>query len=124
LSDRPVVQRAFQAGAALFLLMLGWRALSGGLRQFPRARTPGQKLETLVQMQSGVLALLAALTCFWRRQWGAPLRRAWGVSLAAAAGLSALVWGPPMPKVAVFFFGLALLAARGVDRALRAAGED
>ena len=120
MSDRLVVRRGLQAGAALVLLALGWRALSGGVRQMPRARTPGQKVETLVQVVNGLLGFLALAASFQPRRWGAPLRRAWGVTLASAAGLSALVWGPPMPKVALFFTGLALLAARGVERALRA----
>lgn len=115
---RPLVRRTQQAGATLFLLVLGWKALSGGVRQMPRARTPGQKVETLVQIVNGLLGFLALAASIQPGRWGAPLRRAWGVTLAAAAGLSALVWGPPMPLVGALFAGLALLAARGVERAL------
>lgn len=107
----------------LFIIILTWQAISGGLRQFRRSRTTGQKIETVVQLESGLLGLLVVLTCFWRRQWAAPVRRAWGISLATAAGLSSIVWGPPMPLLGIFFFAGALLVARSViwllDKALR-----
>ncbi len=109
------------AGAALLLAALGWQALSGALRQLPRARTLGQKVETVVQFESGLLSLLVAVTCFWRRGWAGLVRSAWGMSLAGAAGLSALVWGPAMPHIAMLFAAGGLLVARAVTWALRTA---
>ena len=94
-----LVRRGLLACAILFLLWLAWQALSGGFRQLSRSRTVGQKVETLTQIECGLLSLLAVLTCFHWRRWAAPIRSLWGISLAAAAGLSALVWGPPMPLI-------------------------
>src|SRR5512145_876414 len=105
-------------GAILFLGMLAWQALSGGWRQMRRARTAGQKVETAVQMECGLLSLLVGLTCFWQRGWAAPVRKAWAASLVMASGLSALVWGPPMPGVAVAFAAGAAFTALVVHRIL------
>jgi len=102
----------------LFLLWLAWRALSGAFRQIPRSRTLGQKVETVTQLECGLLSLLVVLTCFWWRAWAPSIRTTWGISLAAAAGLSSLVWGPPMPLVGVLFVALSLLMTRLIKRAL------
>ena len=120
-NHRPAVRHGLLAGAVLFLIWLAWQALAGGFRQLPRSRTAGQKVETLAQVESGLLSLLVALTCFWRRRWAQPVRTLWSVTLAAAAGLSALVWGPPMPFVALLFTALSFLGSRAVIWALRAA---
>ena len=111
---RPFVRRILLAWAALFLGWLAWQALSGAFRQIPRSRTPGQKAETILQTACGALSLLAALTTFWQRRPARPVRIAWGFSLAAAAGLSPLVWGPPMPLVGALFAAIALLVVRAV----------
>jgi hypothetical protein len=105
----------------LFLLWLAWQTLSGALRQLSRSRSTGQKVETVVQLQSGLLSLMVVLTCFWQRRWAKPVHALWTIALAAAAGLSALVWGPPMPLVGVLFAGLALLVSRAVRWALHSA---
>jgi hypothetical protein len=108
----------------LFLIWLAWQALSGGIRQMPRSRTIGQKLETLIQIECGLLSLLVVLTSFWRRAWAEPVRSFWSISLAAAAGLSSLVWGPPMPLVGVLFTATALFVSQAVRWALRTARMD
>ena len=115
------VERWFLLGlATLVLLVVAWEALSGAVRQFPRSDTVGQKVETAVQLACGLLSLLSVLTTFvWRRS-ASRIHPAWAGSLAAAAGLSALVWGPPQPAVALSFAAGALLAALGVMRLLRA----
>jgi hypothetical protein len=118
-SLQPVVRRGLLACAVLFLIWLAWRALSGGFRQLPRSRTAGQKVETATQLGCGLLSLLVVLTCFWRRQWAPPVRIIWSISLATAAGLSSLVWGPPMPLIGVLFVAISLLVARAVIWALR-----
>lgn len=105
--------------ALLFLLLLAWKSISGGLRQIPRARTTGQKVETVVQLQCGLLSLLVVFACFRRRRWAEPIRALWSITLAVSAGLSALVWGPPMPHIAVLFAGLGLLVSRALARLLR-----
>ncbi len=114
------VERRFLLGlATLVLLVVAWGALSGAVRQFPRSDTVAQKVETAVQFACGFLSLLGALTTFvWRRS-ASRILPAWAGSLAAAAGLSALVWGPPQPAVALIFAAVALLIGLGVIRVLR-----
>jgi quercetin dioxygenase-like cupin family protein len=93
--------------------------LSGGLRQITRSHTLGQQVETAVQLGCGLLSVLSLLTCFRWRRWAPPVRAAWVISLAAAAGLSSLVWGPPLLIVALAFAAGALLLALGILRLLR-----
>jgi hypothetical protein len=121
LSLRPVIRRGLLACALLFLIGLAWQALSGGFRQLPRSRTVGQKVETVTQLECGLLSLLVVLTCIWWRRWAPPLRTIWGITLATAAGFSSLVWGPPMPLIGVLFVAISLLVARAVIWALRTA---
>jgi cation transport ATPase len=117
---RRVGRGFFLALATLVLLVVAWGALSGAVRQFPRSDTFWQKIETAVQLACGFLSLLGALTTFvWRRS-ASRILPAWAGSLAAAAGLSALVWGPPQPGVALAFAAGALLVALGILRLLRA----
>ena len=124
MSHRPVVRRGLLACAVLFLVWLAWQALSGGLRQFHRSRTVGQKVETVTQLESGLLSLLVVLTCFWRRRWAQPVRIIWSLTLAMTAGLSALVWGPPMPLIGALFAAITLLVSRAILWALHAASVD
>jgi hypothetical protein len=116
----PVLaRRGLLAFTLLFLIWLAWQAFSGGFRQLARSRTIGQKVETLTQMECGLLSLLVVLTSFWGPRWAQPVQSAWSISLAAAAGLSSLVWGPPMPLIGVLFTALALLVSQAVRWALR-----
>ena len=122
MSHPALVRRGLLACTLLFLIWLAWKALSGGFRQLPRSHTAGQKVETVLQLECGVLSLLVALTCFWRRPtWAPVVRTLWAISLASAAGLSSLVWGPPMPLIAVLFVAVALFVARAIQWALRTA---
>ena len=105
----------------LLLLALARLALSGAVQQRRHSHTVGQKVETVVQVICGILTLLTAFTSFRWRKWAPPVRTAWGVSLATAAGLSALVWGPPMPQVGVVFVVGSMLVARTITWALRTA---
>ena len=111
---RPLVRRILLACSTLFLGWLAWQALSGALRQITRSRTPGQKVESIIQTACGALSLLVAITTFWQRMSARPVRIAWGISLVAAAGLSPLVWGPPMPLVGALFAASALIVVRAV----------
>lgn len=108
------------AAASLALLAIAWGAIAGALGQIPASRTAGQRVETTVQLISGGLALMVLLTSFRLRRWSRPVRIAWAASLATAAGLSSLVWGPPLPGVALAFVALALLVAGAIVGALRA----
>jgi hypothetical protein len=116
--SRTIVRRVVAAGATLLLVVLAWGALSGGLRQLSRPLTTGQRIESVVQLACGVLSLLVVLTAFRWRRWAGPVRAAWATTLVVAAGLSGLVWGPPMPLLALLFAAVALLVALGVHRAL------
>ena len=121
-TDGPNVWRRLAlAVVAALLLVLSWGALSGAVSQWPSAGSPGQRVETVIQAAAGVLSLLVPLTPFALRPWARPIRLAWGISAAAAAGLSALVWGPPMPLMALGFTGAAGLLAWGLVRGLDAA---
>ena len=119
--DRPVVRRGLLVFAILFLVWLAWKALSGGFRQLARSRTLGQKIESMIQVESGLLSVLVILTCFWRQPWKSPVRTLWSIALVTTAGLSALVWGPPMLLIAALFAAITLLVARAVIWALNAA---
>jgi hypothetical protein len=117
-----LARRLLLACTTLLLLALAWGALAGGVRQMPYAETLGQRVETVVQIACGMLTLLVVLTCFAGRRWARAVRAAWAATLAGAAGMSALVWGPPMPGIALLFALLALLVAWCVARLLRVAG--
>jgi hypothetical protein len=116
-----VIRRILLACTMLLLLVLAWGALAGGLRQLPGSHTVGQRIETVVQLVCGILTLLVVLTCFGWRKWDRLVRIVWAVSLAMAAGLSSLVWGPPMPFIALLFAVGALLVAWAITWALRVA---
>jgi hypothetical protein len=105
----------------VLLLVIAWGALSGGLRQIPQSRTPGQRVETAVQLACGCLSVLSILTCILWRQWRAAVLAAWTISLTTAAGLSSFVWGPPSAIVALGFAVGTLLLALAVIWMLRAA---
>ena len=105
-------------GAALLLLGLSWWLISGGIRNLTHARTFGQQVETAIQLASGGLAIAVVVTRFWRRAAGRAIRIAWAATLMGMAGLSALVWGPPQPQVALLFAVVALLIASGLIWAL------
>jgi uncharacterized membrane protein YhaH (DUF805 family) len=119
---RAVLRRTLLIGLALLLLAVAWHATMGGIRQLPRATTPGQRVETGIQVLCGLLSVLVILSVRWRR-WADQIRRAWSASFVAAAGLSSLVWGPPMLLVTVAFVigsvAATWLVVRGLDIALR-----
>ena len=120
LPTRPlgVLRRLLCGAAALLLLALAWWTLSGGLKNLRQARSPGQQLETAVQLACGLLGIAVVVTRFRWRRLGRPVRLAWVVTLAAFVGLSALVWGPPQPHIALLFVAVALLISWALLRAL------
>ena len=120
MNRHAVVQRVLLAVAMLFLIVLAWQSLSGGIEQISRSRTIGQQFETIVQLACGLLSLLTIVTCFRWHRWGRLIRYAWAISLTLTAGISSLVWGPPMIGVALAFSVIAVLLSLGIFRVLRA----
>jgi len=106
-----MVARLLSTLAALLLLALAWWTIAGGVRNLAHARSIGQQLETAIQLACGLLGVGVVVTRFRLRRLGRPLRIAWVITLAATVGLSALVWGPPFPLVALLFVVMALLLA-------------
>jgi hypothetical protein len=106
------------ASATLLLIGLAWWTIAGGVRNLPQSNTVGRQVETAVQLACGLLSVLVVVTRFRWRRWGAPVRTAWAIALAASAALSALVWGPPQPTIAILFAAVALLVAWAIIRAL------
>jgi len=111
MNSRTNVQYLLAVCSVLMLLTLAWWTIAGGLRQFPQAITYGQQIETIVQLSCGVLSVLTLVTCFKWKKRARPVRNVWTATLVVTAGLSALVWGPPMPFIALTFGGIALLLA-------------
>jgi hypothetical protein len=106
-----IVRRLLCAAAVLLLLGLAWWSVTGGIRNAQQATTIGQQAETVIQLACGLLSLAVGVTRFrWGRR-GRAARVGWAATLAATAGLSALVWGPPMPPIALLFVAVALLLA-------------
>ena len=102
-----------------FLLWLAWQALSGAFRQLSRSRTVGQKVETVTQLECETAESAGRVHMLPGTQMGSAGPHPLEVSLGTAAGLSSLVWGPPMPHIAVLFLAISLLLARAVLWALR-----
>lgn len=115
---RAVSRRLLLAATILLLLLLAWTAISGAVDQLSRARTTGQRIETGIQLLCGVLTVLVVVTRARPQRWRRALRLAWAASLIAAAGLSGLVWGPPMPVVALLLAAAAGGAAWAILRIL------
>lgn len=120
-ADSPLIRLFLIAGAVLLLLIVAWGSLSGGVRQIPRSHTVGQSVQTAVQLLAGLLSIGVILTSFRWRGWRRRVHGAWTASFTTATGLSALVWGPPMPLIALLFAVVALVLALGLGRALRTA---
>jgi hypothetical protein len=100
------------------LLALAWTVLGGAARQLERELTVWQQVETVVQLGCGVLTLLLVPTYIRPGRWATPVRAGWVGSLAVAAGLSGLVWGPPMPLTALLFTLLSVGVGLAVLRVL------
>lgn len=121
--QRAGLRRALRFCVSILVLALAWEALAGAWDQLPRAHTVGQVAESWIQMACGVLSLGVVVTCFRGGAWTRPVRAAWAASLALTAGLSALVWGPPMPGMALVFAAFALFMAWAAHRACPASGD-
>lgn len=107
------------ACAVLFLAVLAWWALNGGILQISRAQTFGQQAETILQLSCGLLSILVVITSFRLRRYAKWVRISWGISFVLIGTLSPLVWGPPMPLISLLFAAMALLVTWIVIWALR-----
>jgi hypothetical protein len=115
----PSVVRGLLCGcAALLLLGLSWWAITDGLRNLHQARTTGQVTETAIRLACGLLSIAVVVTRFRWRALARSVRIAWVVTLVLWVGLSPLVWGPPMPQVALLFGVVALVVASAIVWAL------
>ena len=115
-------RRIILTGGILILIVMASVLFSGGLSQLSRSRTIGQITETYIQFTCGVLTLLSAFTCFYGKRWRHPIRTIWVITLMTTAGMSSLVWGPPMLIVGLAFTAGALLIALAIIWLLRAGG--
>ena len=79
--------------AIVLLLALAWIGLSGGIHDFPRSATMGQKIQSVAQLAYGLFAVLSVATVFWRRRWARLTGAGWVVSCSLAAGFASVVWG-------------------------------
>jgi len=113
-----VVRRLLSAGAALLLLGLAWWTIKGGVNDALHSQNVGQQLETGIRFACGLLSVAVVVTRVRSQALARPVRIAWAAALAASAGVSALVWGPPMLHVALLFVAVSLLLAWAVLRAL------
>jgi hypothetical protein len=115
---RSLFQKVVLLSTILLLLIIAWMALSGGFNQLSRSLTISQKVETILQIICGVLSVLNAFTRFYWLDLHRPISIAWMFSLAFTAGMSSIVWGPPMPFIGVLFAAVALMAAVGINSLL------
>jgi len=122
MNSRTIARRILRASAILLLLAIAWVALSGVLSQIHRSQTIGQGIETGIQLVCGLLCLLTAVACLNRHRWYRQIRTVWAISLATTAGMSSLVWGPPMMIVGLVFAAVALLVALTIIWMLRVGG--
>ncbi|MDE3216462.1 MAG: hypothetical protein KGO03_08690 [Gemmatimonadota bacterium] len=118
MTRHATARRLVSACAALALLALAAWMAAGGVHAAARANTLGQRLENAVQFVCALLGVATAVTRYRRHRLIRAVRIAWAIALAAVAGLSGMVWGPPMPLVALLFVLAALAVAWAMLRAL------
>ena len=116
------VRRSVLIGTILLLLAQAWVLISGGLNQISRSQAIGQAIETIVQIACGLLSLLIVINCFYWQKLRRSIRLVWLISFIMTAGISSVVWGPPMLIVGVIFAALAFLVARAIIWLLQVGG--
>ncbi len=119
---RPIVRRFILISTMLLLLVVAYILLKGGFSQLPRSLTIGQKVETTIQIICGILCLLNVVTCFYWQKWRRPIRTAWIISLTLTAGMSSVVWGPPMLTIGAVFAAVAFFVAIGIIKLSKIGG--
>lgn len=118
----PMTRRIILISTILLLFVLAYILLMGGFSQLFRSLTIGQKVETTVQIICGLLCLLNAVTCFYWKNLSRRIRTAWIISLTTTAGMSSIVWGPPMFGIGAVFAAAAYFAAIGIIKLLKIGG--
>ena len=118
MNSTSIVRRLLCVSAILLLLGLGWWTAAGGVRNLHQAGTIGQQVETAIQLACGVLCIAAVVTRFWGRPAHRTIRIVWALTLVTWVAMAALVWGPPMPHIALLFAIVALLVAWAILWAL------
>jgi hypothetical protein len=114
-----LARRGLLTFTLMFLIWLAWQTLSGGFRQLARSRTIGQKVETLTQIECGLLSLLVVFTNFWGRR-GLSRSNPPGVFLWQPQLASPHWCGAPQCRSSeCSLLRLALLVSRAVRWALR-----
>lgn len=105
----PRVRRILLVIPCLFLLLLAWNGLSGGVNQWSQSQTTGQRVQTFTQFCFGFFALLSVVTTFWARRWNPLMLVSLIISLSLAAGLASVAWGGTSLLVGVVSGTAALL---------------
>ena len=85
-----------RAVLVLVLLPLAVTAFQGphdALHTFPRDRTVGQQVVSVLQLVYGASALVSLVAVAARRRWALGALVAWAISLTLAAALATVVWG-------------------------------
>ena len=107
--------RFFSASVSIILLLaIAWLALSGGIDQISRSLTSGQLMQTIVQIICGFLSVAVILSTFIGKSWAKSFQHLWTASFVLTAAMSALVWGPAMPIIAMVFGIAAFLVAKWI----------
>jgi hypothetical protein len=114
--NRPGIRSTVFTLVAGIYAGVAWFASAGALDQWARISTRAQAIETCAQLALGVLSVGAAISPFLRLSSGHRIRVIWGVWFAGVAGFSGLIWGPPMPLVALLFAVSAAGLAWALDR--------
>jgi hypothetical protein len=102
--------------------IIAWMSITGGIKQLPHSLTIGQKVETILQLACGLLSLVTVITCFTWTRMRRTIRIAWSISLTLTAGISSVVWGPPMIFIGVVFALVALFVALIIIKLLKVGG--
>lgn len=112
------------AGAlgTLLMLFLAWNGISGGLREFPKADTPGQTVQTVFQLAYGVLAVAVLLTQRVDSRPRRLVRIAWIVAVSLAAGIAPVAWGGTGVVTGIVTFAASATVAWGIVSLLGVAG--
>ena len=118
----PIARRIILICSILLLVLIAWVSITGGVKQLPHSLTNGQKVETILQLACGLLCLVTVITCFTWSRIRRTIRIAWIISLTLSAGMSSVVWGPPMIFVGVLFAAAALFVSVIIIKLLQVGG--
>lgn len=119
MSLHPGLRWALLTLISMVYALIGGFATVGAFEQWGRVITVAQRVETCIQLAFGVWSLGGAISPFLRLTCGHRIRVVWGLGFAVVAGLSGIVWGPPMPLVVLGFILAAAAMAWGLDQAVR-----